>query len=277
MTTAGFGQGKVGWGNYEVTVSPGWAKKDTIGVDADPRRTWNKPATVSVVSAHQREVTWQGTLPARYDCAFVADLRGGTGDWGTAGSGGRDGNDGGSGRNGDDGADGRRGERGQEVDVWLTTVHSNGADILQAKVAASMGVARYYAFDARSGSLTVDASGGKGGTGGTGGGGGDGGNGENPGDGGDGGDGGEGGDGGDGGEVTIHVSPKAERHAERLIVVVEGGPGGDGGSAGSAGSAGKGANGSRGRKGRFGVRGEEGRTGRRGSLRQVVEPVVALW
>jgi hypothetical protein len=281
VVTAGLGQGRGSWKNYDVQVDPGLAKKGTIHIAEDPRDTWRQPVTVTVRSVHQPALERRFSLPIRYDCDYHARFSGSDG---TSGFGGTDGQRGDEGKPGGHGRRGRRGEpgaHGAPVQAWLTLVQSNEQrPIAQVRIVGD-GREHFYAFDPAHGGLTIDTHGGAGGAGGRGGDGGTGGEGDTldkvpRGDGGDGGDGGRGGSGGDGGDATLYVDPAAEALVERVHVLAHGGEGGHGGGSGSGGSvAALGPGNPSG--GRSGSSGESGRHGRPGAVRISVVPVARMW
>jgi hypothetical protein len=272
--TKGVGKGKVGWdNNYRVTFDGGKTDDDKIKMNADPRITWSGPPALRITAIDHTDITWNGTVPVRYDCAESADVSGHSGSSGSRGSDGSNGSRAGdSGDNGRDGGNGDFGEHGPRVEVYVTTTKGAGAETLVQAAVESHGERRYFAIQPNGGSLTVHANGGKGGDGGAGGDGGRGGKGsggEREGRGGDGAVGGCGGDGGDGGDVVLHLDPKARAYRDLINVRNEGGSRGSGGLYGSGGKGSP--------KGRDGRTGCEGRAGHDGDLRTVEEKVAPLW
>lgn len=298
LVTEGAGKGKVTWDNYKIQTVGGKVTRGHFVIDGDPRATLQRGAKLVVSSVHHPKKKVEATVPARYDCSFVANFSGRPGRNGADGRLGSDGTSGksnqssgsyaepgGHGQDGQDGGDGRDGEPGQDADdvqvyVGLAQQPETKKPLLKVRVeSVSSNHTEIFLVDPEAGGLKVLANGGRGGHGGNGGNGGRGGSGGtgapagNGGNGGDGGDGGNGAAGGDGGSVKLIVDPAAKTYLKAISVENRGGPGGQPGNLGYGGSGGTtysgGQQGERGENGRSGTR--RGRPGKNGP-----EPVVAF-
>ncbi|QDG51411.1 hypothetical protein FIV42_11860 [Persicimonas caeni] len=306
LMTEGAGQGKVTWDNYKIqTVGGQMARGGNFVIDGDPRVTLAKPAKIIVRSVHHPKKTVEATVPARYDCGFVANFSGQNGRNGAngrVGSSGRNGQSnqssgsyaepGGHGGDGQDGGHGQDGEPGQDADdvvVYVKLAEVPEGDKPLLKVRAESQTSNHvevFLVDPEAGGLKVVANGGHGGHGGNGGSGGKGGSGGtgapagNGGNGGNGGDGGNGAAGGDGGAIKLVVDPAAKTYLKAITLENEGGQGGQPGTKGYGGSGGTtfsgGQQGQRGQDGRSGTR--VGRDGKSGPEPQVTfQSVAQVW
>jgi hypothetical protein len=236
---------KVTWKSYDLSITKGSVgAKGEIVLPTNPKATWGSATTLTASAPSHPAKTATAEVHPIYSCAFFGDFRGEPGPTGQQGAQGDGGEKSSKGQRGGTGGGGGRGATGQELDVMVAL----GEDPLQGKkvlmvrvISRTHNSKRYFAVDAESGSLVIDASGGVGGSGGGGGMGGSGGNGpaNGPGgDGGDGGDGGPGGEGGDGGTITVTAAADAKPYIGRITFVNDGGPGGAPGDQGYGGTGG---------------------------------------
>ncbi len=280
VATQGAGGGKVTWDSFQISgQAASVARNGLVTLDADPRATFGKTATLDIVVAGDPAHHARVSIAPRYDCAFTADFSGKNGENGSDGFSGHDGIDGrdemssgdearpgGTGQNGAKGHDGDNGRDGRDAgDVEVTVALARATPALLAVDAHGLrsGWHQLFLVDPHGGSVTVRADGGAGGNGGNGGHGGAGGHGGdgapagNGGDGGDGGDGGEGGNGGDGGRISVRVARAARPYLSALTFDNAGGSGGSAGHAGFGGDGGITYSGAS--QGRDGQMGQDGR------------------
>lgn len=245
LTTEGAGEGKVMWGDLQLTSTVVTVnKKGVISLPRDPRASDGKVPHVTITVPSHPDLRAELDIPIRYDEKYVANFSGSRGSDGMNGTDGIDGTSGmpGSidpnnpspGGNGGDGADGSNGQDGSNggnappVQVRMT-LRSGAHALLQISVSAN-GHQQFYLIDPQGGSLTVKADGGEGGSGGRGGRGGRGGSGgigsPNGSDGRSGSDGRKGWDGshGSGGLITVTYDPQAKAHLNALHLSSQYGP-----------------------------------------------------
>ncbi|HJN74164.1 MAG TPA: hypothetical protein QGF58_09555 [Myxococcota bacterium] len=278
--TRSSGRDGVAWREIELVLDGQTSDGTGVTLYQDPRKSQGKELDLIVRLADRPELARRYSVVPRYDCDYVADLRGGSGwtpsgawddldgsdgapastdDDGRAQGAGQDGTAGGSGRNGEHGNDGGAGGHAR-VFVYA---HE---DLVQVKVEGEVLVdgewrskTRRYLLDPEGGTLRIDVRGGGGGhgeDGQDGGNGGLGGEGDpmgRHGSGGHGGHGGDGGDGGPGGDAVLFVDPGVTSYLDKLVVDHGGGPGGEGGRSGQGGAGDvPGQTGAGGRRGRDG-------------------------
>jgi len=271
-TTGKRGREGLKWNEVIVRMNERSFEDGSIWLSADPRKSYEQSFALEVFLVDRPEIAFSTTVTARYDCAFVADFTGYSGEIGS--------DDSIFAHSGWDGVDGGHGGHAGSAEAYVTMVEGpDGRDFIQARVTGYTNPERrtdlYFLIDPDGGELIIDVSGGPGGAGESGHDGDDGDDGEEDEDGDvgwgedgdDGGNGGDGGDGGDGGSATVVLDPSVEPHGHLVSVRNAGGASGAGGTGGDGGWGGSGT--PDGSTGSDGYAGRDGRPGRPGPSPEV--------